>query len=400
MSKVKGSQESLSGLITGAALVMGKKFLEDRVGDISLIKIFDFVNRARDSVNASLPNYVKRATVDSRVFITSDAVREECINDVLYADNALYIGWITSALAMNQHINGTKVRDILGVVATEGFYSTNFINTVDNAIDNIKTKNKTLGIFDTVNDTIDEYLPNKRDPNSKKFGQTPEAAGHQQQSIKDDFNLLGGTIVDVSFSLGDKQTLTIPVLVRLSPTIINNDVASQFLKTSFKPDFWTRWFKFRTGEISFFKDFLFEMDLRRDKQKALKNDRSNEIYEMMLKNQNALSSFIGKIFGWRSNRQNIANTIHIYTKRPFDMWCHDAGIDFKNYNSRQNFFNKTFSMMINVIDSDYNKVYTYINGLSNYSELTFSQLQNNRSKQQYDLTQIMRAFNTQSAPRY
>lgn len=393
--------------IAGGALNIGKRLLKEGYGDVNLPKVFEFITKAEGSVNASLPSYVKRATVDSRVFMTREAAQEECINDVLYADNSLYIGWITTALSMNQYVNGSRIRDILGVVATEGFYGTQFTNTIDEVIDKIKVYPKTLSVVDDANTIIDDYLTDKdneipTDKNGNKIYNDVirGGAGTKQMEVKDSFNLLGGTIIEMSFALGEKQTITIPVLVRLSPTIISSEVAEQFFKINFKPDLWTRWFKFRTGEISFWKDFIFELDIRNDRRKALKNDRTNEVFDMMVKQQNSLAAFVGKIAGWRSNRQNIANMIHIYTKRHFDMWCHDAGLDFRSQRERQKFFDKTFAMIINVIDSDYNKLYTYINGIDNYAEISFSQLQNNRSKQSYDLSQIMRAFSTQSIPRF
>ena len=408
---VSSSQESFL-TIAGGALTIGRQLLQDKHGDVNLNKVFEFINKAEGSVNASLPSYVKRATVDSRVFMTKDAAQEECINDVLYADNSLYIGWITTALSMNQFVNGSRIRDILGVVATENYYGTRFTKSIDEVIDNIKVYPKTMGIIGNINKKISdlpdesEFIKDENgnivtdDNGNPKKRSLIDSGGANQMEIKDSFNLLGGTIIEMSFVIGPKQVITIPILVRLSPTIINNQVAEQFFKVNFKPDLWTRWFKWRTGEISFWKDFLFELDIRNDRRKALKNDRTNEVFEMMSQRTNSLSAYIGKLVGWRSGRQNIASTIHIYTKRYFDMWCHDSGLDFRNFKSRQQFFEKSFTMIINVIDSDYNKVYTYINGINNYAELSFSQLQNNRSKQSYDLSQIMRAFSTQSAPRF
>ena len=100
------------------------------------------------------------------------------------------------------------------------------------------------------------------------------------------------------------------------------------------------------------------------------------------------------------DKQNIANTILIFEKSIFDKSCSNAGLKFTNYSSRQKFFGQTMSMMIHVVDTMFNKVYTYYNGLSAVSEFTFDQIKRNSRMENVDLMQIMKNYAQGMAPKF
>jgi len=401
---MKPGQEFTNIVKTAAKAIGVVSLMNNEKGDISLAKIFEFIRNFEDKSNVSLPAYIRRATVDSRVFVSKEAAMEEVINDVLYANHALYVGWVTSALSMSQYVGNTRVREIISTVATESLNKHNrYINpNIDSILDNYSIDKYKLP---TVYASSNNGNPIKivKTPDSDIPSDTPDIRGSQGMKgfdMPSSFNLLGGTIIEMSFAVGEKQKITIPVLVRLSPTLITDNVAKQFFKSNYKPDTWLRWFKVRSGEISFWHDFLLELDLRDEKKQALKEDKSGALFDMFAQQKSALTAYIGKILGWRSERQNIASSIHVYTKPQFNKWCHDVGCRFENESDRNTFFKKTFSTCVNVIDSDFNKVYVYAAGIKHSAEYSFSQLQNNRNKQQYDLASIMRAFSSQSTPRF
>src|SRR5574344_2680356 len=86
--------------------------LVDKNGETTLGKLVGWMRAVEDRTSKSLPNYLKRCTVSSKVFITKEAVQEECLNDLLFCVNNLYIGWILTALSINQMVNGSRVRDL------------------------------------------------------------------------------------------------------------------------------------------------------------------------------------------------------------------------------------------------------------------------------------------------
>lgn len=376
--------------------------LVDKNGETTLGKLVGWMRAVEDRTSKSLPNYLKRCTVSSKVFITKEAVQEECLNDLLFCVNNLYIGWILTALSINQMVNGSRVRDLLSVVATESLSSSSTYKSTDDLVANFATR------YNTPSDNLrakfyTPVIPNENAILNEDAEPTTGVGNKKILEQPKDFRLLGGTVIDVSFNLGDsknRQTITVPVLVSLQPNIIDASVAKEFFKVNFNPALWQRWFKVTTGEISFFKDFLFEMDMLNEKTSAIKADKTGQLKLLYEEQANGLSSWWLKLIGWRAERQNIASTIQIFTKPQFDQFCHETNCNFNRFDDRSKYFSKTFTMLVAVIDSQYNKIHMYIDGIDGVGEYMFSQLQNFTKPNQYDLTSVMRAFANTTTPRF
>jgi hypothetical protein len=374
----------------------------DKNGEATLGKLFNYLTTIEDRVSMSLPAYLKRAVVESKVYVTKDAAMEECINDLLFCINGQYAGWVMAALAMNQFVGGTKVRDILETVATEAynkapaFKDTSELIAGLNTFRNVEAPN----IYSGAKMAINPVIPN--DPNDKESDVPMHgAAGSKVVELPKDYRLVSGIIVDVNFAIGQvKGGISVPVAVRLLPTVVSSEVAKQFFATNFHLDTWMRWFKVTTGEIKFWRDFMFEMDKLDERVKAIKKDKTGVLEDMIDRQQNSLSSYVLKILGWRQNRQNIASTVHVFTKYEFDQFCHDTHCNFNNASDRLKYFRKTMAMMVAVIDSEYNTVDMYYAGVGQKARYQFSQLQNFTKPNQYDLTSVMRAFANTQAPRF
>lgn len=371
----------------------------DRNGETSLTKIYRWLTTVEDRVSMSLPAYLKRAVIESRVYTTREAAMEECINDLLYCINVMYAGWCMTALSMSQMIQGSKIRDILNTVATESKHNTVYKDTdqLFAALESFKIKRSPFALPSMASPVVPGIQDDADD--------MPVAGGAGNKIIEfpKDYRLVSGIVIDVSFAIGgpaDRKTISVPVAVRLNPTIINADAAKQFFASNFKMDTWMRWFKVKTGEISFWKDFLFEMDLLDEKYKAIKRDKTGVVKDMYDQQQSALASYLLKLIGWRADRQNIASAIHIFTRPQFNEFCRSTHCNFESVNDRLKYFRKTLSMIVAVIDSEYQMVDVYIAGVGNKAKYQFSQLQNYTKPNQYDLTSVMRAFANTNAPRF
>ena len=389
----------MSNIIRGYEAI--DDLLVDKNGEATLGKLFNWLTTIEDRASMSLPAYLKRAVIESKVFVTKEAALEEVINDLLYCVNGQYAGWVLTALAMNQYVNGSKVRDILETVATESY-------------NRLATFNETNDLLAGLNDFQATKAPNiysgqmaitpikPQDPNDDQGDNGIHGSSSAKVvELPKDYRLVSGIILDVNFAMGNvKGGINVPVAVKLLPTVVSGDVANQFFATNFKLDNWMRWFKVTTGEIKFWRDFVFEMDLLDDRTRALKRDKTGVLEEMLQRQQNSLSSYVLKVLGWRSARQNIASTIHVFTKWQFDQFCHQAHCNFNNVSDRLKYFRKTMSMLVAVIDSEYNTVDMYYAGVGQKARYQFSQLQNFTKPNQYDLTSIMRSFSNTPAPRF
>ena len=389
---------SMNNKSTGIGLEDMGDLLVDKNGETSLAKLARWMYTVEDRLSMSLPAYLKRAIIESRTYITREAAVEECINNVLYSINVMYAGWCMTALSLNQMVNGSKVRDILQTVATEGLDNTR--NDIYRRMDDI------FSGIESFRKRITPYMASPIIPGIQDDSEDSDFAGTNGTrpiEFPKNYRLTEGIVLDVSFSVGDersRKTVSVPIAVRLHPTVINGDAAKQFFAANFKMDTWMRFFKVKTGEISFFKDFIFELDLMKERTNAIKNDKTGTVAEMYRARDNALSSYLLKLIGWRADRQNIASAIHVFTKYQFDDFCRATHCNFENVNDRLKYFRTTLSMIVAVIDNEYQNVDMYFAGVGNKARYQFSQLENFTKPNQFDLTSVMRAFSNTTAPRF
>jgi hypothetical protein len=156
------------------------------------------------------------------------------------------------------------------------------------------------------------------------------------------------------------------------------------------------------GEIRFIRDLIFCADLHKQARQAMIHDTSGALAEMLSKSNEGLFNAIAKMSTLSDNavnKENIANTILVFEKNNFMKACSNAGFRFDTYANRQRFFEKTFSLMVVVVDVNYNKVDLYYNGLSTYSTFNFDQLKKNAKTESLDITKMMESFARGMGPR-
>lgn len=378
-------------------------------GEISFGGLVEAVRTFEDATSMSLFQYTRRSVVQSRVYIDNALAGEEILNPLMLNIMNLYTGLILTAMNMNRYVHGTKkVRDAMSVVATEALQERDvqmlnerlndfFLGSQNKARLSLASQQSILGqeAFD--------YGDNNHDPDTDPdVGRLGSSQGGQVINEKPtEVNLPSGRIIQVEFGGADsKQTLKVNLFLQLAPTFIPTDVAKAFVGMNFTPSLRQRWMQVSAGEISFIKDFLMGQDLRKQRLKARRSDTSGALKDMVDRQENALSNAWLKLATVTPERQNIANTILIFEKNAFDKACSAAGLKFKDYNSRQKFFNKTFAMMLCTIDPMFNKIEMYYHGLPSVSTFTFDQVKRNSKTESVDLSSIMKTFAQGMAPKF
>lgn len=343
----------------------------------------------QDKKNLHLSNYIKKSMVSSRVFIQRTCAEEPILNDLLGSIQQLYLSWILTAIDMNKYVDGTRtIRNMLDVVATEAMEYNLPMQDDDALISGLASYN---------GHTLKSSIVSKDKSKTPFLGNA-----NIVDSTPIELNLSYGRLVEVIFSSGnnDKAKTSIKLFVQILPIVVPDNVMKEFLMLNYKPDIKKRKFQLSAGEISFWRDYLFELDLSERKRNALRDDKTGylkEMYNALNKNQNQK---LKKQLQISPNKQNVANTIHVFDKTSFNRWCGEVHIDFKNVAHREKYFNDTLSMIVATIDSDYEKIDMYFAGIQNRAEFNFNQIKKNSKDSNYDLTSIMKAFSSASAPRF
>lgn len=392
-------------------------------GELSLGGLVETIQNIEDQTAVSLFQYTKRSTIMSRVFIEQSLAGEDILTPLLMNIMNIYVGQVMTALSMNQYIYGSKkVRDIMSVVATESLDSkVDLPQTIQPLLQEYflgkdadtllsrrsrmqvdpKNKNNAPG-GSVIDNSKKTERPDEYDPDERPNGSTGDI-GIIAPEYKD-ANLPSGRIISVDFqaknSNGKESRFKINMYLQLLPRFIPAEVANQFVAANFTPTLAQRWTQMSVGEISFFKDFLFSSDRRRQRYDALRKDKTGALKEMVERQQNNYSKVWWKYTGLSPDKMNIANTILIFNKQNFDKACSNAGLHFNNYNSRQKFFDKTFSMIVATVDPMYNRIEMFFHSLPGVSVFTFDQMKKNAKTEQTDMVSLMRSFAQGMAPKF
>lgn len=343
--------------------------------EISLSSLIEVVRTIEDYKSASLSQYAKRCTINSRAYIQDEIADEPVTADLLKNIHNVYIGWILTALQLDTHISdGRKVRDVLEVVGTENY------------------------VGEPLKGVSDFYMAsdwNRNPRDEKKSG-----IGSKDKPLKD-ISLPSGRIIEVSFSAPNTKTpISVEMFVQLLPRILPSEVCSEIISLNFNKDITKRWLQYKAGEIKFWKDFIFQLDVLKKRRKALKRDRTGDLKNILDRQRSGLTRQLLKLFRVFPDMQNIANSILIMEKRSFDKYTNDASLNFKKYNDRQKFFGKSYSMIVATVDPMYNRVELFINGIDAKAIYTYRQMTSAAKSDKMDLVELISAMNQGQSPRF
>ena len=371
-------------------------------GNISFGEMVDLFN---DATEVSLPSFTKSTHISSTVYIQNSCVQEEILTDVLQCAQQLYISWILSAVNLNAVIGSTrtKVKDALKVVATEEM--TNTLNQVHVDTKEIISGLEHFGMFATTEET--------KATTNKSTGLT--VTGNNKEivkSINTTTSLPVSRVIELKLALDGQHTYIVNALVNLYPQLVPDNVLHEYVRLGHKASLAERWFKVRTGEYQFWKDFIFEIGDAERRNKAIKKDTTGLLKGMIEREQNSFSKVIRNFFNSISgfayndpkrsanNSKNIANSVLVFSKPDFDRWTKEISLNFNMEKDRNAFMAKTRSMMVIVIDSDFQMVEMYYHGIRNKGEFTFKQIQSQSKSEKYDLAYLMKAFSTVNSPKF
>lgn len=250
-----------------------------------------------------------------------------------------------------------------------------------------------------------QYLYKKKDGNAGDLTPIREEAEIREYRTNTDaeYTTKKSTVSNTTETQSEHiQEFTAYIYVQLIPRLMTTDSSRLMLDIQYVPTLSERWRKYRAGEISFWKDFIFARDLVNKQHQALKNDRTGTIGQILTKSRGRLAQYFLGLMGLRDPSHNLASAITIISKDAFDRACKENHIDFNNIRMRNNYFNRTFTMMMVVVDTMYGKVDIYYNGVDYVGTYTFDMVNRvgAKGKDNFNLKEVMTAFSQGMSPRF
>lgn len=372
-------------------------------GISTLSNLIQGIREARMNSAVSLPEYLKTTSIMSQVYISEDMCEEDIMVPLMGMLNQVYAGYIFTALQMSQYVSSSKtVRNILDFVSTEDY---------DDGIDDImknfggkkmvlaeESSGKAFGVVDL--DSREQKLLSGRlleltlqVPSMSTSTTTGARTGEKGM----DYNT-SQTVTS------DTKNLTLSLLVQLIPRIITMSVSKEFLGLNFVLPSSLRFKQWRAGQITLM-DYFKERDLLANQAKALKEDRTGMLYDMIKKTRNNLSKALLSRTGLFPRNVNSANTIMIISQNVYDEVNMSRGFDMSQKKMREEFFRESMMMLLVVVDPMYQKITIYFNGVDQRGEYSFKMIESNSGSgagghDKYNLKDIMSALGNGMVPHF
>lgn len=407
----------LAAKVTPAGVALGITAANTTLDIISRMPAF-----ARAATSGSLIEFTQPTRVEPIVLMDDSVVYLPYTRDLLQVLNNLFAAYYLQAVALLVNVGDINVVDLLDQVNPTRSLSHNVV--------------RGLAATALAMEDIDSYTYGLPEPGGKigleHFGMTSVEArgtldkganalgadlkdyigdthgGLGRDSVKlamEVNNLATGKLLAVDIQSGEHKA-SIPVMVRLIVTTAPSDGVKRILKIGYKKlTMKERFHAWRAGQLSFIKDIMFCQDLIDSHKKGLISDKTGFYATSVNRsNINKASTMAGyaapaivagirkkqHLSGSGASVSNASNIIVISenTKRAFER---EIGSKLDNFKTRETIFKTTYSMILVVIDPEWEGVTIYHRSISTPTTLTAKDLKISAGKST-DIGELLKMY--------
>lgn len=347
----------------------------------------------------SLAEIAKPARVEPLVLVEKDLGDQPYMEDILKLALSTFTGYYLQAVSLMININRIetlRVLDSLNPQRSGLFADVGKTRAID-AVFSKESYEHGLPSFEALEEPIHPHLIVSIEEKDEAKGPSVSGGSVGDDSVKRIYeveNLAVGKIVNVEFK-EDKETVKIPVMVRLVTSLIPGRVLNNILTTTSKRATWKeRWHLWRAGQIRFVRDLMFSMDIIDEHRKTLINDTSNVYMTMMDRRRN--NSIKAAATGAPSMAD--ASNIVVISKSLAREVGRTIGGKLDSVRTRKQIFDSSYLILLIVVDEEWERVTIYHRGLDQASEFSFKEIKNTEKGKGPDITDILKAYSLGSTP--
>lgn len=399
------------GQVTAALASLG--------GTLTILKVVaDYIskgNRIKNRLNtagSSIASVTRQTSILSRAFIDEAVVGEIVLPHLMKSAHEWYAAQIVAALRLTNMVNSKQnVQDIMSVVQTG--YNTKSIasEALEHLLDQecfIGESLEQIGMEASNNPSDDETeLKDTKARNELARVRNGKNELTAVKSVKVGDNKIGpmGELyeVDLVNPADPSHPITVPIFVQMQPSIIAAEYAPRFIDMNVMPHIWNRWTQWRAGEIAFFKDFLFNLDIVRRNSSILKDPEADATFKEFMKTAAKKDYYALKDVTFSKDgkmSQNLANSVMVLSEDAVQRAKAESAIDLHNSTDRHNYFKNAYAMMVIIVDSLHQRVTIYFNGVDGDLNLGYADFRPKDSKfDPNDFMAALQAFSTNSISR-
>lgn len=336
---------------------------------------------------SSLVSATSVARVEPIVIVDKDCLFLEYLPDILQSTQSIFVGYWLQALSLITNVGDVNVGRVLDKLNPNRKVDTNgFLETIVSA--GIGKESLTYASESLKYKLPTVALEAKGDKGDK------DGSIAKVDNVAELANLSVGKLINVTIK-NNGQEAVIPISFRLMVNTLPPASCVQLLSQgSVDLSFSERWFKWRAGRISFIKDLVFCQDLIREQKRTLMTDKDGVYSEIAKRAKNSkLASFFSK----NPSLAEASNIVVISEETAMQLRVkHNLNLD--NFKDRQKIFDKTYAMILVVIDRNYERVNMYHYGISASTSVGLRDIKVANKGSGPNIMEVLAAFKGGNAP--
>ena len=348
----------------------------------------------RDVTTISPTQAAAQNTIVARAYVEESLSTLDVIPKILKAIQVSYAGMIITILdRSNEIVSGSTVGDQLNKVYTRsmGYESVHVdvgggLHEMAAGVESLNGGGESTFIAGTEDDGDgDDGARFSTDPKELKI--TPAELLPVGQVMR----------VTLSGKDGDGKVIRqdVTLTVKVTPFITSDQSMALILENGAKPSFRIRKLQLQAGEISFWRDFVFQADRIKKIEDAARSDKTGA-YNSFLndtsgRDRDRVLDLIYNLSTPKALSANLANTVIVCSEETLLRAKAATGVDLTKDDARNDFFKASYVMMLVVVDPHYHRVTMYLNGFVGPHNYTFDDFNPKKKMDASDIMQMLAA---------
>ncbi len=373
----------------------------------TLTQVAKFINDVRDNINyystRSLSDATKLTRVEPLTILSKDLINLEYMPDVQQSLLSLFSAYYLQAIAVLTTINNVEVvkvldrlnpnRDETGWLMQTGLESA--------SVREMALESYTYALPGTTGLALED-----KDSNTDQISILSNLSVGKLLNVQIGYNAdvvtnTSDNSVTTGTKTGDvsttthkttrdaRQSVTIPVQVRLLASVLPNSTITHLLALKTEDSgIVERFHAWRAGRISFIKDLIFCQDLVDEYKKALVQDETDTLQEILRRVNNT------KKFGLLTKNPSLvsASNLFVISEQVARDIEQKLGGKLSSPRTRQKAFENTYAMIIAVVDREWERVTFYTRGVASSTDLSIKEIKNASKSKNTDILDIFRSL--------
>ena len=333
---------------------------------------------------SSLADLSKPCQVSPVTLIDAALINQPYIEDILKMALSQFAGYYLQAVSM---ILGVGRIDTLKV-----FDSLNPYRSVGTTVNVFSREDYTKGLpsLESFNKNYGPdalFVPSLEDASKTKTGVNVSS---DSKTIYESENLSVGKLLNVEVTDGDNKT-KLPVLIRLVAAEVPTQTITHIFSAGGRDTWGHRLFLARTGQIRFWRDFVFGQDMIDAHFKALMNDKSGVYKEITDRRRNNISKSI------QTGRLSLADAsnIAVVSTETLKKSTNQLYGKIEEPATRKKIFDNSFLLLLIAVDERHQRVTVYHRGMDMSSTYRIDAIKAAEKSKGQDITDIFKMFSKQ-----